>query len=431
MSSQKYVAQQSEAALIAGCLQSKDWFLEASFSLSPKDLAGSLSRPLFQAMVEMESTDVPLVIDRAVEISRKSAEEFSSYLATCFDSRLHSVGDLSILVRTLKDCSTKRQALDYFDRQAGEDFLSAESPGAGVSKVIDRVESIVADGEVVEDEDEQIRIDCFESLEQSSDTSRLLPTGFYDLDALIFPNRKGKLGTWAARPGHGKSRTMRNLAMSFAKQGEMVRIYSLEVAKDTVLLELAAGLCDLRNDATIAPTDEEVEELLICLQNSEDLRRIKVTDLVEEDAIIRDIQRYHHRYGCTVFFIDYLGLIEGSGSKQEEAQARITRITRRLKKLCNKLKIEIHQMSQVNRSCEARQDKRPICSDLRDSGSVEQDSDFIVFIYDDSQYNPDTMERGVIEYLVRKNRKGRTGVVRLLLDTEKQLLRNIARKSYG
>lgn len=427
--SNQHVAQQSEAALIAGCLQNRDWFEEAGYSLTPQDLAGSLSRPLFQAMIELDSIDVPLVIDRAVEISRKSAEDFSSYLASCFDSRLYTIGDLPSLIQALKSCSTKRQALDYIERQAKEDFLSPEKPELGVARITDQLEAIVADGEVPVDDDEEIRAKAFVRLEGNSDPSKLLPTGIYDLDAMIYPNRKGQLITICARPSHGKSRFMRNLAASFAKQGEMVRVYSLEVPEEKVLLDLAAALSDLPIASSRNPTEEQAQVLVDCLLNSEDLKRIKICETESEEAVIRDIRKYKLRHGCSVFFIDYLQLMVGKFD-QEDGVTRISRITRKLKSLARNLGIEIYILAQLNRSCESRQDKRPLPSDLRESGSIEQDSDTILGLYVDEKYNPDTMDRGIGEVLVLKQREGSTGAVRVLIDPEKQILKNIARRSY-
>lgn len=423
------VAQQSESALIVGCLQNSDWFLEASLALKPQDLAGTFSRPIFQAMIELDTVEPPRVIDRAAEISGKSAQEISSYLASCFDSRLHSVQDVFSLIRLLKERSAKRQVLAYFEGQAAGDFLSCDTIAQGAARVTDRVEEIASEGEIVEDEDEAIRLSAFEYLERNGDPSRLLPTLFYDLDAMVYPARDGCLITLAGRPSHGKSRFLRNLSLNFIRQGKMVRVYSLEVRKEKVFTDIAVGLCGLRYSASRETEEHELAAITDCLCNSEELRLFKVCDFIEEDAIFRDIHRYYHRHGCGIFFLDYLQLIEGVVTG-EDPRERISRITRKLKQLANKLRIQIYLLAQVGRGCESRQNKRPMLSDLKESGSIEQDSDMVWFFYVDEKYNPDTVDRGITEVIVAKQREGPTGTIRLLIDSEKQILKNI-KSSYA
>ncbi|MCH8178014.1 MAG: replicative DNA helicase, partial [Proteobacteria bacterium] len=141
-------------------------------------------------------------------------------------------------------------------------------------------------------------------------------------------------------------------------------------------------------------------------------------------------RRLKREHGLDLVIIDYLQLMQVSGSTENRA-TEISEISRSLKALAKELNVPIVALSQLNRSVEQRPDKRPVMSDLRESGSIEQDADLILFIYRDEVYNPDSADKGIAELLIRKQRNGPIGTVRLAFLGQYTRFENLAHDDYG
>ena len=241
-------------------------------------------------------------------------------------------------------------------------------------------------------------------------------TGYRDLDDLLLGLHPSDLVIVAARPAMGKTTFAMNVAANAALMGNAaVAVYSLEMSKEQLALRLLAsearvGLKNLRSGFI---QDTDWPKLTKAASDLSDAR-IYVDDtpalsLMELRAKARRLKMDDH---CDLIVVDYLQLMR-SGKNIDSREQEISEISRGLKALAKELSVPVIALSQLNRSLEQRGDKRPILSDLRESGAIEQDADVIMFIYRDEVYHPDTEEKATAEIIIGKQRNGPTGTTKL------------------
>ncbi len=254
-----------------------------------------------------------------------------------------------------------------------------------------------------------------------------VPSGFYDLDRMTAGFQAGDLIVLAARPSMGKTALAINIAEHVAlHEGLPVAVFSMEMGAAQLAVRIVGsiGRIDQSHLRTGKLTDEEWPRLT---ESIEKLRNISLH--IDESAGLtsselranaRRLARQCGQLGLIV--VDYLQLMSGSAGNDENRATEIGEISRGLKMLAKELKCPVIALSQLNRSVETRPDKRPMMSDLRESGAIEQDADIIMFIYRDEYYTKDACkEPGVAEVIIAKQRNGPTGTVKLAF------LRNITK----
>lgn len=244
-----------------------------------------------------------------------------------------------------------------------------------------------------------------------------VPTGFRDLDRITAGFQRNDLIIVAARPSVGKTAFALNVAQNVAtKTDENVAIFSLEMGAEQLVMRMlcAEGNIDAQVLRTGALTNEDWKKLTMAmgsLSNAgifiDDTPGIRVTEIRAK------CRRLKQEYGLGMILIDYLQLIQGSGGKGENRQQEVSEISRSLKALARELKVPVIALSQLSRGVEQRQDKRPMMSDLRESGSIEQDADIVSFLYREDYYDKETENQNMIEIIIAKQRNGPTGTVTL------------------
>jgi len=278
--------------------------------------------------------------------------------------------------------------------------------------------------------DEVLRhIDDLHSRTAASDVTGL-ETGFTDLDKQTTGLQPGDLVIVAARPSMGKTALALNVAEHVAvKRALPVLIFSLEMANNQLGVRLLSGVSRLHQQRVkIGRLNEAEFEKLYGAAST--LRDSNIY-LDEEGALtINDLRaraRRIHREcgGLSLVIIDYLQLMQSTRQTDNRAN-EIAEISRGLKLLAKELQIPVIALSQLNRSLESRPNKRPIMSDLRDSGGIEQDADLILFIYRDEYYNEESLDKGIAEIIIGKQRNGPTGTVRLAFVGELTRFENLA-----
>lgn len=259
--------------------------------------------------------------------------------------------------------------------------------------------------------------DKIDALQQNKGAITGLATGYTDLDQMTSGLQKGDLIIIAGRPSMGKTAFSMNIAEHAAIKGDLpVLIFSLEMPGDALALRMLSSLgrIDQQTVRTGALTDEDWPRLTSAVSMLSEAKMFiddtPALSPAEVRARARRIAREHDGLGLIV--IDYLQLMQMSG-KVENRTAEISQISRSLKGIAKELNCPVIAASQLNRSLEQRQDKRPIMSDLRESGAIEQDADVIAFIYRDEVYNEDSPDKGVAEIIIAKQRNGPIGRVRL------------------
>ncbi|MCI5977181.1 MAG: replicative DNA helicase [Candidatus Faecousia sp.] len=259
--------------------------------------------------------------------------------------------------------------------------------------------------------------DRLTELAQSDSAIPGLSTGLRDLDSKINGLNKSDLLLVAARPAMGKSAFALNLGVNVAKAyKKTVAIFNLEMSREQLAMRLLASesFIDMQKLATGKLTDEEWGKLAMAAAS------LSQTDIRIDDnpsVTVADINAKCRRIeNLGLVIIDYLQLMTSSGYGKNSGDNRVTvvgEISRALKIMAKELNIPVVCLSQLSRAVESRTDKRPILSDLRESGAIEQDADSVMFLYRDDYYNPNSEDKGLAECIVSKNRHGETGTVKL------------------
>jgi replicative DNA helicase len=267
----------------------------------------------------------------------------------------------------------------------------------------------------------QALIDRVQELEANgSEDVTGIRTGFYDLDRMTAGLQKGDLIVLAARPSMGKTAFALNIAEHVAVQeGLPVAVFSMEMGASQLALRVVGSLgrIDQQHLRTGRLRDDEWERLPEAASKlSEAPMFIDETPGLNPAELRARARRLARQYGGTLglIVIDYLQLMSGSSNSNDENRATVLgEISRGMKGLAKELQCPVIALSQLNRSVETRPDKRPMMSDLRESGAIEQDADVIMFIYRDDYYNKDSKEPGVAEIVLAKQRNGPVGTVKL------------------
>lgn len=257
-----------------------------------------------------------------------------------------------------------------------------------------------------------------------------IPCGFYDLDAMTSGFQRSDLIIVAGRPSMGKTAFCLNLAHNIAASYKLpVAIFSLEMSKEQLVQRLLASEAGIETgymrSGRISQTQWEPLSRAIGMLSEmpiyiDDTPNITVTEMRSQARRLQ--AELTTELGLII--IDYLQLMEGAGDNRVQ---ELSRITRSLKGLARELSVPIIALSQLSRGVESRTNKRPMLSDLRESGSIEQDADLVLMLYRDEYYNSDTPERGVAEVILAKHRNGPTGTVKLLFDPQFTKFKNLLR----
>lgn len=259
-----------------------------------------------------------------------------------------------------------------------------------------------------------------------------VPTGFIELDRMTAGFQKNDLIIVAARPSVGKTAFALNIAQNVAtKTDETVAIFSLEMGAEQLVMRMlcAEGNIDSQNLRTGSLTDDDWKKLTMAmgsLSNAnifiDDTPGIKITDIRSK------CRRLKQEHGLGLVIIDYLQLIQGSGRSSENRQQEVSEISRSLKALAREMEVPVIALSQLSRGVEQRQDKRPMMSDIRESGSIEQDADIVAFLYREDYYDKETENKNIIEIIIAKQRNGPTGTIQLAFAKEYNKFVNLERR---
>ncbi len=244
-----------------------------------------------------------------------------------------------------------------------------------------------------------------------------VPSGYAELDRMTFGFQKSDLIIIAARPSVGKTAFALNIAQNVAVRGKMTcAIFSLEMSKEQLAQRMICAEANL--DAQVLRTgqltDQDWSKLTMGMESLseaalfiDDSPGITITEMRSR---LRKLQLEH---GLGLVVVDYLQLIHGR-SRTDNRQQEISEISRNLKALARELDTPVIALSQLSRSVEQRQDKRPMLSDIRESGSIEQDADVVAFLYRDDYYDPESERKNIVEVIIGKQRNGPTGKVELV-----------------
>jgi len=266
-----------------------------------------------------------------------------------------------------------------------------------------------------------VLVDTFNRLEELyNNTGNItgIPTGFADLDFKTAGLHNSDLILIAARPAMGKTAFALNLAQNAAVHSQVpVAVFSLEMSKEQLVNRMLSSeaMVDASRMKTGKLEDNDWQKVAKALGPlSEAPIFIDDTPGVSITEIRAKCRRLKLEHNLGLVIIDYLQLMSGSRSKSENRQQEISEISRSLKVLAKEINVPVITLSQLSRASETRTDHRPILSDLRESGAIEQDADIVMFLYRDDYYNPETDKKNIAEVIIAKHRNGSTGTVELV-----------------
>ena len=426
----------AEQAVLGAVFLSQDALIEAMEYVEADDFYQHANQLVFQAMMNLNDEEEPVdVVTVQNELDRQNQIEDIggvSYLAELANA-VPTAANTSYYAKIVKNKSVLRRLINAATSIVSRSFEEDED----VDSIIDQSEKDIMDvsenrnhkgfrriSDVVKSSFEEID----KLYDQDSDVTGL-STGYKDLDAMTTGLHKDELIILAARPGVGKTAFALNLAQNAAtKSNATVAIFSLEMGAEQLVNRMlcSEGSIDA-NSLRTGKLDENQWNSLVVAMGSLSRTNVYIDDTpgVKMAEISSKCRRLLKESGkLDLVIVDYLQLIEGTG--QENRQQEVSVISRGMKKLAKELHVPIIALSQLSRGVEARQDKRPMLSDIRESGSIEQDADIVAFLYrddyyrdedgddNDNQEDPEDQDVGEVEVIVSKNRSGPRGTAKLL-----------------
>lgn len=271
-------------------------------------------------------------------------------------------------------------------------------------------------------------LDKITKLHENKESLTGLSTGFRDLDSLTSGLQPSDLILIAARPSMGKTAFTLNIAQNVGvKLGKSVAFFSLEMSKEQLVQRLMCQLAHINSQKLRTGQIESDEEWDKLFQSCEALYQSPIyiddTPGISVQEMRSKARRLKSEHGLDLIIVDYLQLMQGRNS--ESRQQEISEISRSLKALARELNVPLIALSQLSRSVESRQDKRPMLSDLRESGALEQDADIVSFLYRDDYYNKESEIPHITELIVAKHRNGATATIKLYFRSEFTLFANL------
>ena len=414
---------EAERTVLGAVLVDNAAFNSAAEVLTRDDFHREAHRRIFDAMAALAERSQPIdLVTLKDELTRGQALEAvggATYLASLVDGipRIVNVEQWS---RIIKEKAVLRNLIHASNRIVQSCYEGEDEAGVLLDKaekaIFDLAERRIRQGFVGIREVVKESFRTIDQLAQAKELVTGLPTGFVDLDERTSGLQKGDLVIVAARPAMGKTSLCLNIAQNAsARTGETVGVFSLEMSKEQLALRMLCA--DGRVDSHRLRTGHLQEKDWARLAKAyADLSASKI--FIDDSATITPLEmrakcrRLKAEHGLGLIMVDYLQLVSGSG-RVENRQQEISSISRSLKGLAKELDVPVLALSQLSRAPEARTDKRPQLSDLRESGALEQDADIVMFIYRESEYKPTEENQGIAEIIISKQRNGPTGTIKL------------------
>ncbi|WP_122644797.1 replicative DNA helicase [Luxibacter massiliensis] len=416
---------EAEQAVVGAMLMNKDAIIAASEIITGEDFYQAAYGILFDSIVELFQAGKPVdLITLQEHLKEKNVppEISSMEFARELVASVQTSANVKYYAEIVQEKSTLRRLIKVAEEVANTCYLENQPLADVLDKAEKGVFELVERGNVQEYTPiKQVVLNALDVIERASKTTGSvtgIPTGFIDLDYKLSGLQRSDLILIAARPSMGKTAFVLNIAQHAAfRQNRAVAIFSLEMSKEQLVNRLFS--LESHVDAQLLRTgnlkDTDWEKLI------EGAGRIGKSRLVIDDTSGISIaemrskcRKYKLELGLDLIIIDYLQLMSGSGGRSNESrQQEISEISRSLKGLARELNVPVIALSQLSRAVEQRTDKRPMLSDLRESGAIEQDADVCMFIYREDYYIPDTEDKGIAEIIIAKQRNGPVGTVRL------------------
>ena len=428
---------ESEQSILGSILLDKDAIITVSETIRPSDFYKEAHKIIYECMLKLSNKNEPIDLITLTEELKKQGHLDDvggiSYI-TSLSTIVPTTSNVKYYADIVKEKSVLRQLI-----KASNDIINlGYENSVKVEEVLERAEKRIFDISQEKASDDfksinEVLVDAYDMIEKlytnKSDVTGIT-TGFKDLNKKINGLQRTDSILIAARPAMGKTAFSLNLVQNAALKGDAsVAVFSLEMSKDQLVQRMLAAQSHVELKKIKTGTLDEndwprIIDAMAVLSNAsihiDDTPGIKISELRSKCRKLK-IEK-----GLDLILIDYLQLMEGEGNN-ESRQQEIAKISRSLKIIAKELNCPVVALSQLSRAPEQRADHRPMLSDLRESGSIEQDADIVMFLYRDEYYHPDSESKNIGEVLIAKNRHGETGSVELVWLGEVQKFADKAR----
>ncbi len=416
---------EAEQAVLGSMLTDQDAVIDAIEALKPEDFYRDDNKYVYEAIVNLynkgEPIDIITVKSELTAIQKFEAVGGIEYLATLPDKvplvansgKYIKIVEEKALLRKLIKATDEIQTLSYEQSEETDNIMEHAE-----KKIFDIMQGKSQKGYSTLKE---VLVESFAEIEKlynQKEPITGIPTGFSDLDNKTAGLHNSDLILVAARPAMGKSAFALNIATNAAINANVpVVIFNLEMSKSQLVNRMicSEAMVDSNKIRTGKMDEEDWVKLATALGPlSEAPVYIDDTPGISITEIRAKCRKLKLEKNIGLIVIDYLQLIQGSGKRNASREQEISEISRSLKILAKELDVPVIALSQLSRAAEQRQDHKPMLSDLRESGAIEQDADIVMFLYRDDYYNPDSEKKNIAEVILAKHRAGSTGSIDLL-----------------
>ena len=416
-------SQEAEEAVLGAVLINPDAFLGVASFLNAEDFYILRHSYVWEALMRIsernEKADYVTVQEELRQMERLNDIGGPAYLLQLINNTPTSV-HAEVYGRLVERAAIRRRlmtAADEIKALALEEDMAIEKVTSEAESRLFHVternlrRDLVAMREALSDYFERI-----EHLMQHPDEPMGLPTGFRDVDELLGGLQRSDLLIFAGRPGMGKTSFLLSVALNAAKLGARIAIFTMEMGNEQIVQRFVSMETGI-NTQKLRTGQLNQQEWSRFVQASGRLANLRV--FIDDTPAMTPIQmrtkcrRLMHEYGLDLVIVDYMQLMNSGGGYENNRVQEISFISRSLKELARELNVPVFSAAQLSRAVEQRQDKRPVLSDLRESGSIEQDADIVAFLYRDAVYNEAAENPNRADIIIAKHRNGPTGTISL------------------
>lgn len=408
----------AERSVLGAMLQDRNALLLANEALSPEDFYSPAHREIFGAMRQLFNNSQPVdLVTVSNELTRTGKLSGVGGLEYLIDltGYVPSTANVGAYIKIIDEKSTLRKLIDASGSITQQSYLGEKE----VPEVLELAERSIYNIAMRRGSEAFVSVRAevprayskIQELLINKGAINGIATGFDDLDALLTGLHPGEMILIAARPSMGKTTLGMNIAANAAiRGGKKVAVFSLEMPVEQLMLRLmcSEARVNMQNLRHGTLTDDELERLgdtLLPLSNAE--LYIDATSGINVTEMRSRCRRLQIEHGLDLVMIDYIGLMSASGGNPNRSrQEEVAEISRSIKGLAQELRVPIIALSQLSRAPQGRANHRPVLSDLRDSGAIEQDADVVMFIHREGYYDPEYEDKTAAEIIVAKQRNG-------------------------
>lgn len=430
---------EAEQSVIGSMLMDRDAIITASEIVTAGDFYQHQYGIMFEAMLELFNENLPVdlvTLQNRLKVKDVPPEVSSLDFVRDIITTVPTSANIKSYANIVRDKAVLRRLIKANEEIANTCYAGKEpleTIMAVTEKTIFDLLQNRSSGDFVPIR--QVAMNVLEKIEEASKnqgTVTGIPTGFIDLDYKTSGLQPSDFVLIAARPSMGKTAFVLNLVDHIAvKKGLPCMVFSLEMSKEQLVNRMLAMESNVDSQklrtGTLSDTDwDAVVEGIGVIGNSKLI--IDDTPGISIGELRSKCRKMKLEYGLSVVIIDYLQLMSGSGKGGDNRQQEISEISRSLKALAREMNAPVIALSQLSRACETRPDHRPMLSDLRESGAIEQDADVVMFLYRDDYYNKDTDMPNIAEVIIAKQRNGPIGTINLVWRPEYTKFANMAKQ---